>query len=92
MNQLAYYFIIFLGIMNLISIIFTIIDKYKAIHHRYRISEKTLFSLGAIGGASLMYITMNIIRHKTRHKKFMISLPLFSIIHITILVCIIIYT
>ena len=37
--------------------------------------------LGALGGALPMYVTMRIIRHKTKHKKFMIGLPVFAVIH-----------
>ena len=36
--------------------------------------------LGALGGALPMYVTMRIIRHKTKHKKFMIGLPVFAVI------------
>lgn len=30
---------------------------------------------GFLGGALLEFLTMKIIQHKTRHKKFMIGLP-----------------
>ncbi len=35
---------------------------------------------GLVGGALLEFLTMKIIRHKTRHKKFMIGLPVMIII------------
>ena len=37
------------------------------------------------GGATGMYVTMQLIRHKTKHKKFMIGLPIFIVLHIGIL-------
>lgn len=60
------------------------IDKYNAIHNFHRISESTLMLFGLFGGALAMFIVMKLIRHKTRKPKFMISFPLFSILHIVI--------
>ena len=34
------------------------------------------------GGALAMYVTMQIIRHKTQHGNFMIPLPLFIVLHV----------
>ena len=51
------------------------IDKYKAIHHKWRISEKTLFVsallLGSVGSIAGMYV----FRHKTKHKQFLFTNP-----------------
>lgn len=41
--------------------------------------------LGFFGGALAEYLTMKAIRHKTLHKKFMIGLPLFILIHVAII-------
>lgn len=68
--------LIYLAAVNLITILLTVADKIKAKNHSFRISEKTLIIFALIGGAVGEYITMIVIRHKTRHKKFMISLPL----------------
>ena len=57
------------------------IDKLKAKNGKRRISENTLILLGLFGGAAAEYITMKVIRHKTRHNKFMIGLPLFILFH-----------
>ncbi len=40
-----------------------------------RISEKTLLFCGVMGGSVAEYITMLLIRHKTKHLKFMLGLP-----------------
>lgn len=47
--------------------------------------EKTLFALSVVGGALGMYATMCLIRHKTRHKRFMIGLPIIILIQSVIL-------
>lgn len=70
------YFIIYLLIISLTAIIMTVSDKSRAKKHSRRVPEKTLFTTAALGGSAAMYITMLTIRHKTKHKRFMIGLPL----------------
>lgn len=74
------YLKIFLGyiaIMSLISIIVCIYDKIAAKHNpKHRTREATLLLLSALGGSVAMLITMLLIRHKTKHLKFMIGIPL----------------
>lgn len=72
---------VYLLLINIISAVFTAADKYKAKRGRFRISEDLLLTLAFIGGAAAEYITMKIIRHKTKHKKFMIGLPAIMILH-----------
>lgn len=72
--------LIYFVIINLVSIIVTISDKRKAIKRKWRVPESTLLLLSAMGGSVAMYLTMQIIRHKTKHKKFMIGIPLIFII------------
>lgn len=64
----------FIGI-SLAGIILTRHDKSAARAGRARVSERRLMTVGALGGAFAMYAAMRIIRHKTRHKKFMWGLP-----------------
>lgn len=63
-------------VINIISVIVTILDKFKAKHGKWRTPEKTLFILSAIGGAVGMYITMHLIHHKTKKMRFMVGIPL----------------
>ncbi len=74
---MAIYLMIYLLSINIISIIVTVYDKYCAKYHKWRIPENTLLILGFCGGALAMYTCMKLIRHKTRKKKFMITLPVF---------------
>lgn len=61
-------------------------DKKRAVKKQWRISEKTLMLCGLLGGAAAMYLTMQILRHKTHHPKFMIGLPIEIIVQIALFV------
>ena len=66
----------YLIIMSLIAIIVTVKDKISAKMDTSRTPEKTLLIISALGGSAAMLLTMFLIRHKTRHAKFMIGIPL----------------
>ena len=74
------------GVISLIAFILYAADKRRAIEKKWRIPEKVLMLFGFFGGATVMYITMQIIRHKTQHKKFMIGLPVMIVVHLVLLV------
>ena len=82
MDYGIYIILIYAAAIWIISIFATVIDKLKAKNNKRRIRESTLLWMGFLGGAGVMYITMKIIRHKTRKKKFMVTLPLFFALHI----------
>lgn len=79
------YFIIYLAIISLIAVIMTVSDKSRAKRHKRRIAEKTLFITAILGGSAAMYLTMLAVRHKTKHKRFMIGLPLIMIVQTAII-------
>lgn len=68
--------IIYLIAINIIGIIVNIADKQKAKHGKWRIPEATLWAIAFLGGSIGNYATMKTIRHKTKHKSFMIGFPL----------------
>ena len=78
------YMVYFLS-LNVISSIVCITDKHRAKTGGFRIPESTLFTLCLMGGSVGMYLTMKSIRHKTRHKRFMIGIPLIIILQILVL-------
>ena len=79
------YFLIYLGIISLVSIIVCCYDKIAAKHAtRHRIPEATLLWLSVLGGSVATLITMNLIRHKTKHKKFMIGIPVIIFFQVAI--------
>ena len=65
----------------------TVYDKYAAKHKKRRVPERTLLLVAACGAALPMFIVMQLIRHKTRHKKFMIGLPALFLIHAAGVLC-----
>ncbi|MFR6065716.1 MAG: DUF1294 domain-containing protein [Eubacterium sp.] len=73
-------------IINFISSVLTVSDKKRSIKGNFRISEKTLFIFAFLGGAFGEYITMRKIHHKTLHKRFMIGLPLITIVHLALII------
>ena len=80
-------FFIWFILISAVSIIMTVYDKWAAKRKKRRVPERTLLSLGLIGGAAAMYLTMLLIRHKTRKKKFMVGLPLEILLHVLIVFC-----
>lgn len=75
---------IYLLIVNVMTFILYGIDKYKAKHHYWRISERTLFTLTIIGGAIGALLAMYIFRHKTKTPLFKWGVPLILLIQILI--------
>ena len=80
-NPVLSIFLAYIAIISLISIIVCIYDKKVSRKNRVelRTPEKTLLLLSALGGSVAMFITMLIIRHKTKHVKFMLGIPLIMI-------------
>ena len=83
--------LVYLFIISIITVILTIYDKIAARKRKYRISEATLILCGIFGGAVAELVTMLLIRHKTRHLRFMIGLPLILILQIAVIVSVCIF-
>lgn len=52
------------------------IDKWKAQKGKWRIPEETLFWLAIVGGSIGALLGMYLFRHKTKHKKFTLGIPI----------------
>ena len=80
-NPVLSIFLAYIAIISLISIVVCIYDKKVSKKNRVelRTPEKTLLLLSALGGSVAMFVTMLIIRHKTKHVKFMLGIPLIMI-------------
>lgn len=60
------------------------IDKQKAKRRLRRISEKSIFTLAACGGALGVWVGMSLFRHKTKHKSFSLGIPALLMLNILI--------
>ena len=73
----VYYYLLFVSVM---SVLVTCYDKFASKKlKKHRTPEAALLFLSAFGGSLAMFMTMLLIRHKTKHKKFMIGIPLIII-------------
>lgn len=83
-------FLLYLLAISIVSIIVCIYDKFASKHAtKHRTRESTLLLLSALGGSVAMFVTMQLIRHKTKHVKFMLGIPLIIIAQIAIAIAVI---
>lgn len=82
--------IIYFVVINLLAVVITAFDKSAARKGNWRISEKTLLVVSALGGSIAMLATMYVIRHKTKKMKFMIGIPLIILAQLGIAVFILV--
>lgn len=66
------------------------IDKWRAQHNRFRISEKTLLLTAACFGGIGAALGMHIFRHKTKHWYFKLLVPLFTGLQILLIATVVI--
>lgn len=86
MNELVIrLLLVYPALSNLLSLSLFGIDKWKAKHTKWRISEKTLLLVAAIGGSIGAWVGMKLWHHKTQHKKFKYGVPLIFIIQLAAL-------
>ena len=78
---------IYTGIMSVISVVVCCHDKLmsKTRLVSLRTPETKLLILSALGGSAAMFLCMLVIRHKTKHKRFMIGIPLIILLHVLLL-------
>jgi len=67
---------LYLIAINVMAFLLYGIDKWKAKHKQWRVPEATLLGVALIGGSIGALLGMMVWRHKTKHKKFTIGLPL----------------
>ena len=62
----------------------TVWDKRAAKKHRWRVRERTLFLLAALGGSIGVYVAMLLARHKTLHARFVWGIPCIIAVQIAL--------
>lgn len=66
-------------VLSLIAFVLYGADKEKAVRRARRIPEKTLLLSAAFGGALGALLGMLVFRHKTKHPRFMLGVPLMLV-------------
>lgn len=73
---------VYLLLVNAAAFVLMLVDKYKAKRNLWRIPEATLMMSAAIGGSAGALLGMYTFRHKTRHPKFTIGIPVILTVQI----------
>ena len=65
---------------NILTFLVYGIDKWKARRGKWRIPENTLIWMAIAGGSVGALFGMFLFRHKTKHKKFLLGVPLVLLV------------
>lgn len=71
--------------MSVIAAAVTVADKLCARYGAWRVPERVLWALAICGGAVGMLVAMRAVRHKTKHRRFMVGLPLVIALQIGVI-------
>ena len=77
--------LVYLFLINAIGLLLMLADKQKARKNLWRIPESTLILIGIAGGSLGCIMGMRLFRHKTRHPKFYIGLPIILTLQIVLI-------
>lgn len=66
---------LWLAAVSGLAVLLTLHDKRAARRGARRVPERTLLLVCALGGSAAMLAAMRAIRHKTKHAKFMVGVP-----------------
>ncbi|MBE5967119.1 MAG: DUF1294 domain-containing protein [Lachnospiraceae bacterium] len=81
----------YLIILSFAGLISMGLDKRRAVRNKWRIPESTLLLIAWIGGGIGSFLGMRIFRHKTKHRKFVILLPIAAVLYAILLIYLISY-
>lgn len=80
------FILIYLLIVNAAGFLSMLVDKLQAKKNLWRIPEATLLLIALIGGSIGSLIGMYTVRHKTKHLKFTVGIPLILLAQVGLLV------
>ena len=72
-------------IINIIGLIIMGLDKIKAKSGAWRIPEDNLLLIALLGGSVGIFLGIKIFRHKTRHIKFAVGVPLIFLLQMAVI-------
>ncbi len=76
------FFLCYMIMINVAAFFLIGIDKKKAQLGAWRIPERTLFLSALLGGSVGAIAGMQLFRHKTRHRSFVIGMPAILIVQL----------
>lgn len=79
--------LVYLFLINALGFALMLADKHKARKNLWRIPEATLMGVAVIGGSLGSLMGMYLIRHKTRHLKFSLGIPVILALQLIGLIC-----
>lgn len=78
------YFLMYLIAINIYGFFTMYSDKQKAIHKKWRTPEAVIFAIALAFGSPGVLMGMYTFRHKTKHYKFVIGIPVILVSQIYI--------
>ena len=72
--------LLYLLLINLLGFVLYGVDKAKSKGKSRRIPERTLLWVARLGGGLGCWLGMMLFRHKTKHNRFMILVPLWTVL------------
>lgn len=82
--------LVYLLIINAIGFILMLADKHKARKNLWRIPESTLIGIAVIGGSLGSLAGMYLARHKTKHLKFTLGIPVIVSVQVVLMILLLI--
>ena len=73
-------------LVNLLAFALYGIDKRKAKKKAFRIPERTLLWMARLGGGVGSWIGIILFHHKTKHTKFKVVVPLWTVIWLVVII------
>lgn len=78
----------YLILINAVSFFLMLSDKRKAVKNRWRIPESTFVALAVFGGSIGVIAGMHAFRHKTKHLKFTLLMPVILALQVVLVIVI----
>ena len=85
-------YLIIAGILlvwNLCVFIMYAVDKSRAKKNKWRISEATLIAVAFFMGGCGALLGMHVLRHKTKHLKFKLLVPIAVVVNVLVVVAVV---
>lgn len=91
MTKIILALLLYLVAINLIAFFLYGIDKWKARHDKWRVTEARLITISLLGGSLGAFLGMKVWHHKTQHPRFLYGLPLILFLHLVLAVAAVYY-